>query len=69
MLVVGKKDADLPWETAQSSLSFFYNYVYTKSPAARSLYKAYNNPNKIDDLGKNLIGNTQLAAIGEKFVK
>jgi len=56
-------------KTAESSFrQTYYNYVYKGTPAARALYKAYNNPNIIPSLGKNLIGNTQLAEIGKKFV-
>jgi len=68
MLAIGGKDPNILVATAKSSYSFFYTYVYTNSPAARALYKAYNNPNIIQDLGTNLIGNAQLDKLGKKFV-
>ena len=67
MLIVGEKDPDVPVETAKKSYSYFKNYVYDTA-ASKAIYSAYTNPNIISDLGKNLIGNTQIAELAEKFV-
>lgn len=56
MLAIGEKNTKIPVDTSKLSLNFYYTYVYTGT--TKALYKAYNNPNVIKDLGENLIGNT-----------